>query len=171
MLSEHGPGDEPNPSRAAGPDDPERRTTRELSRAEKDVLRHVDPGRRALAIAVVMLVLVLSWVLPWIGTATGWQVLIGQTAESLDVGLLPHLFAINATIVGLGLSALTLITRRWALAFLTGVLGAVVSLEGVVAIWSRQTNPQEGPGVGLVLAAMCMIVLAVQWVRIMWSRD
>lgn len=170
-MSEQGPGDEPNASRAAGPDDPARRTTRELSRAEKDVLRHVDPGRRALTIAVVMLVLVLSWVLPWIGSATGWQVLIGQTAESLDVGLLPHLFAINSTIVGLGLGALALITRRWALSFLTGVLGAVVGLEGVVAIWSRQTNPQEGPGVGLVLAALCMIVLAVQWVRIMWSRD
>ncbi|MHA6803111.1 Rv2732c family membrane protein [Salinifilum ghardaiensis] len=170
-MSEHGSGDEPNTSRAAGPDDTERQVTRELSRAEKEVLRRIDPGRRAVTIAAVMLVLVLSWVLPWVGSATGWQVLVGRTAESLDVGLLPHMFAINSTIVGLGLSALTLITRRWALSFLTGALGAVVSLEGVIAIWSRQTNPQEGPGLGLVLAALCMIVLAVQWVRIMWSRD
>lgn len=151
--------------------DRDREWTRELSKTERDVLRRIDPGTRAVKIAVVMLVLALSWVFPWVGDATGWQVLTGQAAPELEVGLLPQLFAINAAVVGVGLSALTLMTRRWALAFLTALTSMVVSLEGVIAIWSRQTNPQGGPGLGLALAAVCMIVLGVLWVRIMWSRD
>ncbi|GAA0540747.1 membrane protein [Saccharopolyspora subtropica] len=139
-------------------------------RREREVLRRIDPGARALVIAVVMLVLVVCSLLPWVGDAAGWHVLTGQADPGLKIGLLPRLFAINSTIAGLGLGALALITRRWVVAFLAGLAAVVVAFEGMIAIWSRQTSGQAGPGIGLVLAVLCMVVLAVQWMRIVWSR-
>ncbi|WP_233576375.1 Rv2732c family membrane protein [Saccharopolyspora rhizosphaerae] len=133
--------------------------------------RRFDPGAKALVIATVMLALVVSALLPWSGGSPGWEVLTGQSDPALKVGLLPRLFAINSTIVGLGFGALALISRRWGAAFLAGVAGMVVSFEGMIAIWSRQTSGTAGPGLGLVLAVVCMVVLAVQWMRIVWSRD
>ncbi|MFD0919797.1 hypothetical protein ACFQ16_08580 [Saccharopolyspora rosea] len=144
--------------------------TRPLSKAEKEVLRRIDPGSRALVIAAVMLVLVLCSLLPWVGDAAGWQVLTGTADPSLNVGLLPQLFAINSTVVGIGLGVLSLMTRRWGVAFLAAVGGVVVTFEGMVAIWSRQTSGITGPSFGLVLAVVCMAVLAVQWMRVVWTR-
>lgn len=142
----------------------------QLARAERDIGRRIDPGTRALVIVGVMLVLMATSVIPWIGAATGWQVLVGDTAPVLQVDLLPRLFAINATIAGVGLGALALTTRRWALAFLAAMACSVVALEGVIAIWARQTVPAAGPSVGLVIAVVSMFVLASQWLRIAWSR-
>jgi hypothetical protein len=130
----------------------------------------IDPGARAIVIAAVMLVLVLCSVLPWVGSATGWQILAGQADPSLDIGLLPRLFSINSTIAGVFLSAVALTTRRWAFAFVAAAGCGIVSFEGLVAIWSRQTVPQAGPSFGLVLAVISMFVLAIQWLRIAWSR-
>ncbi|WP_406692184.1 hypothetical protein REH65_09670 [Saccharopolyspora sp. ID03-671] len=135
------------------------------------VLRRFDPGSKALVIATVMLVLVVSALLPWAGDSAGWQVLAGQADPGLKVGLLPRLFAINATIIGLGFGALALITRFWGAAFVAGLAGLVVTFEGMIAIWSRQTSGTGGPGVGLLLAVACMLILAIQWMRIVWSRD
>lgn len=141
-----------------------------LARSERDIARGIDPGARALVIVGVMLVLVLTSVLPWVGSASGWQVLAGRADPELEISLLPRLFSINATIAGVLLGALALVTRRWALAWLAAMTCSVVTVEGVIAIWSRQTVPQAGPSIGLVLAVISMAVLAAQWLRIAWSR-
>ncbi|MCI2421870.1 hypothetical protein MOQ72_30985 [Saccharopolyspora sp. K220] len=154
----------------SGAEEPDEMSRRELARTEREVLRRIDPGSRALVIASVILVLVLCSVLPWVDGVVGWQVLTGEADPQLNIGLLPRLFAINSTIVGIGLGALALITRRWVIALLAGLAGVVVSFEGMIAIWSRQTSGNAGPSIGLVLAVVCMIVLAVQWMRIVWSR-
>lgn len=164
-----GQRDEPvagaNPAAAA-----DEQGRKELSKAERDLLRRIDPGTTALTIAGVMLVLVLCSMLPWIGDATGWQVLFGQADPALKITLLPRLFAINSTIAGVLLSALALATRRWALAWVAGMACIIVSFEGVTAIWSRQTVPEGGPSLGLVLAVVCIVVLAVQWLRVVLRR-
>ena len=146
-------------------------TRRPLSSAEREGLRRVDPGKRAVVIAAAMFVLVVSALLPWVGGAPGWQVLTGQADPALDIGLLPRLFAINALVVGIGLSTLALITGRWVLAFLSALPGAVVTFEGLIAIWSRQTNEAAGPGFGMLVAVVCMLVLSVQWIRTAWSQS
>jgi hypothetical protein len=157
-----------------GPEQPptghDRQARRQLSRQEKDLLRRIDPGGRAVFVTAVMVVIVLTWILPWVGDAVGWKVLTGEADPALNVGLLPRLFAINSTVAGLGLGALALATRRWAMAWIAAMACVVVSFEGIVAIWSRQTAPHGGPGIGLVLAVISMFVLAAQWLRIVWSR-
>lgn len=148
-----------------------RQYQQEISKAEREVLRRIDPGVQALIIVAVMLVLVTSSLLPWIDGASGWKVLTGQADPVLEVGLLPRLFAFNAVIVGVVLGALALATRRWALAFLAAVASGIVSFEGLIAIWSRQTVSQGGPAFGLVIAVLCMLALTFQWARIAWSRN
>lgn len=146
-------------------------TRRPLTSSEREGLRRVDPGKRAVVIAAAMFVLVVSALLPWVGSAVGWQVLTGQADPALEVGLLPRLFAINAVVVGIGLSTLALVTRRWVLVFLAALPGAVVTFEGLIAIWSRQTSESAGPGIGLLIAVVCMLVLSVQWIRTAWSQS
>ncbi len=143
---------------------------RQLSQAERDLLRRIDPGSTAVTIAGVILVLIASSLLPWIGDATGLQILLGHADPVLQVGLLPRLFSINATIVGVLIGALALVTRRWAVAWVAGMAAIIVSFEGMIAIWSRQTAPTGGPSWGLVLAALCMVVLAIQWLRVVLTR-
>ncbi|GAB3281111.1 Rv2732c family membrane protein [Parasphingorhabdus pacifica] len=159
------PADQPRISQAG------REHRQQLPKAERELLRRIDPGKRALVIAAVMLVLVSSSLMPWIAAAPGWQVLSGQADPALDVGLLPRLFAINSGIAGVGIGAVALVTRRWALAFLAAFTSGIVSFEGLIAIWSRQTTPHAGPSFGLALAVLCMLVLAIQWLRIAWSRS
>lgn len=144
---------------------------RQLSRAEREILSRIDPGARAVVIATVMLVLVISSLLPWVGDATGWQVLVGRADPELDIGVLPWLFSLNSTIIGLGFGTLALVTRRWTIAWLVAVGSIVVTFEGVIAIWSRQTAPEHGPSFGLVLAVISMVVLTSQWLRVVWSRE
>lgn len=162
--------DKSNQDKARDDAQADREFRAELSRAEREMSSRIDPGRRALVISAVMLVLVLSAVLPWIGSASGWEVLTGQADPALNISLLPRLFSINSTIAGVLLSALALTTRRWALAWVAAMACTIVSFEGLVAIWSRQTVPQAGPSFGLVLAVLSMAVLAFQWLRIAWSR-
>lgn len=142
----------------------------QLSRTERDLLRRIDPGARALVIATVTLVLIVCLILPWIGPASGWQILTNQADPALDISILPHLFSINSTIAGVLLSSLALATRRWAVAWVAAMACAVVSIEGVIAIWSRQTVAQAGPSIGLVLAEVSVFTLAVVWLRVVWSR-
>lgn len=147
-----------------------RQYQQQISQAEREALRRIDPGARALAIVATMLVLVASSLLPWIGGVPGWKVLAGQADPALEVGLLPRLFAFNAIIAGVVLGALTLATRRWALAFLTAFASGIVSFEGLVSIWSRQTASEGAPALGLIIAVICMLALVFQWVSIAWSR-
>ncbi|MBA8825656.1 hypothetical protein FHX42_003022 [Saccharopolyspora lacisalsi] len=149
----------------------DKRFRTQLSRAERDISRKIDPGSRALVIVAVMLVLILSSLLPWIGSASGWEVLLGRSDPALQVDLLPWLFSLNSSIAGVLVSALALTTRIWTVSWVAAMTCSLVSVEGLVAIWARQTVPQAGPSIGLVLAVISMVVLASQWLPIAFSRS
>ena len=60
-------------------------------------------------------------------------------------------------------SAVALAGRHWAAAWTCAVGCGFSVVNGVWAIWSRQVNVPHGgtgPGVGLVLAVVAMVVLA-----------
>ena len=57
----------------------------ELAEAERRVVRRVDPGATALPVAVAVLVLLGSLMLPWTGGVAGWEILAGVA----NFGLLP----------------------------------------------------------------------------------
>jgi hypothetical protein len=143
----------------------------EIDAVERSALRQVDPGGRAVVISVAIMVLLLAVTLPWVGQASGWDVLSG-TANPVDrVGLLPRMFGGVALGLGVGLSVLALVTRRWGLVWASALGCTYCVLDGVWAIWSRQTVHGPGPGIGLVLAVLALAVLAVQWLRLALSRQ
>lgn len=143
----------------------------EVDAVGRTALHRVDPGARAVVIAGTVLVLLLATSLPWVGDASGWEVLRGSADPAQEVGLLPRLFAGVALGLGAGLSTLALLTRRWALVWASALGCGYGVLDGIWAIWSRQTVTGAGPGVGLLLAVPAMVVLAAQWFRLAVSRE
>lgn len=144
----------------------------EIDEVERSVLRRIDPGGRALVIAVGVLVLLVATVLPWAGGSSGMNVLLGQAPAG--VGVLPRAFGYLAMGFGVLGSALGLTTRRWGMAWVCALGCWLALVVGVLSIWSQQTThshqPGPGPGAGLVLAVLSLLVMAVAWFRIAWSR-
>jgi hypothetical protein len=143
---------------------------KQLAGVTRRVENRIDPTpRAALVVAVAMLALLGALLLPWTGTALGWQVLAGLA----PIGLLPRLFSLTSLGFGLVVSALALGTRWWGLAWLAAFGCGFAVVHGVWAIWSRQVGVPTGgtgPGVGMILAVLAMLVLAVSWVRIALRR-
>ncbi|MEU7819005.1 hypothetical protein [Pseudonocardia sp. NPDC049154] len=141
----------------------------ELAGVARRVERKIDPGVAALVAAIGTLAVVAALLLPWVDGATGWQLLVG--AQS--VGPLPRLFTFTATAFGIVTSALALTTRYWALAWISAVGCGISLVNGVWAVWSRQTvAPEgvEGPGPGLILAVVGVALLTFTWARISLQR-
>jgi hypothetical protein len=66
-----------------------------------------------------------------------------------------------------------LTTRYWALAWISAVGCGISLVNGVWAVWSRQTGvPEgvEGPGPGLILAVVGVALLTFTWARISLQR-
>jgi hypothetical protein len=145
----------------------------DIEAAERRVAGEIDPGARALVIAIAVFVLLLTFVLPHTGDAKGWDVLVGDdTAIRNGIALPSRVFCWLALVFGVGFSMLALLTRRWALAWIALAGSTVASFTGLLAVWSRQTAPAHhpGPGIGLVLAWLAVIVLVVNWARAVWAR-
>lgn len=144
----------------------------DIEAAEHRIAREFDPGVRAVVIAVLVFVLLLSFVLAHTGGADGWDVLAGSdTAAKEGVSLPSRVFIWLVLMFGVGFSMLALLTRRWAVAWVALAGSAVASVLGMLAIWSRQTAVHHpGPGIGLVIAWLAVILLTYQWVRVVWAR-
>jgi hypothetical protein len=145
----------------------------DIEAAERRVAREIDPGARALVIAVCVFVLLFSFILPHTGTARGWDVLVGDDAAIRNGVALPsRVFIWMVLVFSVGFSMLALLTRRWALAWIALAGSVVTSLLGLLAVWSRQTAPEPhpGPGVGLILAWLAVIVVTYNWARAVWAR-
>ena len=91
----------------------------DIEAAERRVAREIDPGARALVIAIGVFVLLLTFVLPHTGGARGWDVLAGNDAAIGEGMSLPsRVFTWLALVFSVGFSMLALLTRRWALAWI-----------------------------------------------------
>jgi hypothetical protein len=145
----------------------------DIEDAERRVAREIDPGARALIIAIGVFVLLLSFVLPHTGAAKGWDALVGTDIAVREGISLPSRVFIWLTLVfAVGFSMLALLTRRWALAWVALAGSLVASLSGLLAVWSRQTAlaPHPGPGIGLIIAWLAVIVVTYNWARAVWAR-
>ncbi len=74
---------------------------------------------------------------------------------------------------GVGFSMLALLTRRWTLAWIA-LAGTRSVLRGrnaggvVAPDCGRTVSP--GPGIGLILGWITVILLAFHWARVVWTR-
>ena len=145
----------------------------EIEAAERRVAREIDPGIRGVIVAVLVFVLLGSFILPHTGSVRGWDVLFSSHgADAAALALPQRVFTWLALVFGVGFSTLALMTRRWSLAWIALAGSAIASVTGLLAIWSRQTVAagHPGPGVGLFVAWIAVILLTFHWARVVWSR-
>jgi len=145
----------------------------EIEAAERRVAREIEPGPRAFVVAILVFVLLGSFILPHTGHVRGWDVLFGSHGAGVAAVTLPsRVFAWLALVFGVGFSMLALLTRRWALAWVALAGSAIAGAAGLLAVWSRQTVAAglPGPGVGLIVAWITVILLTCHWARVVWSR-
>lgn len=145
----------------------------EIEAAERRVAREIDPGARALVVAILVFVLLGSFILPHTGEVRGWDVLFSSHgAGAAAVGLPSRVFAWLALVFGVGFSMLALMTRRWTLAWVALAGSSIAAATGLLAVWSRQTVAAglPGPGVGLFVAWITVMLLTFHWARVVWSR-
>ena len=145
----------------------------DIEDVERRMAREIDPGARAVVVAGLVFVLLLTFLLPHTGGAKGLDALIGGDAAVREGIALPsRVFAWLVLVFGIGFSMLALLTRRWGLAWVAAAGSAVACPVGMLAIWSRQTaaEPYPGPGWGLVVAWLAVILLTFHWIRVVWSR-
>ena len=145
----------------------------DIEAAERRVAGEIDPGARALVIAVCVFVLLLTFVLPHTGDAKGFNVLVGDdVAIRNGIALPSRVFIWLILVFSVGFSMLALLTRRWALAWVALAGSTVASFVGLLAVWSRQTAPEPhpGPGIGLIVAWIAVIALTINWARAVWAR-
>jgi hypothetical protein len=145
----------------------------DLEAAERKVAGEIDPGARALVVAILVFMLIVSFILPHTGDARGVDVVMGNaTAIGVGIALPSRVFCWLALVFGIGFSGLALLTRRWALAWVALAGSTVASFTGLLAVWSRQTatGGHPGPSYGLILAWITVILLAFHWARVVWTR-
>ena len=145
----------------------------DLEAAERRVAGEIDPGARGLVVAILVFVLVVSFILPHTGDARGVDVLMGDDkAIGVGIALPSRVFSWLALVFSVGFSMLALITRRWTLAWIALAGSAVASFIGLLAVWSRQTalHGHPGPGIGLVIGWITVILLTFHWARLVWTR-
>ncbi len=145
----------------------------DLEDAERRIAREIEPGARALVVSILVFVLLASFVLPHTGAVRGWDVLFAtHHAGAAAVALPSRIFVWLALVFGVGFSMLALLTRRWALAWVALAGSALATAVGLLAVWSRQTVAagHPGPGVGLILGWITLMVLSFHWARVVWSR-
>jgi hypothetical protein len=145
----------------------------DLEKAERKVAGEIQPGARAMVVAILVFVLLVSLILPHTGGARGVDVLMGDSkALSVGIALPSRIFVWLALVFGVGFSMLALLTRRWVLAWIALAGSALSSAVGLLAVWSRQTaaHGHPGPGIGLLIGWFAVILLAFHWARVVWTR-
>lgn len=145
----------------------------EIEAAERRIAREIDPGPRGFVVAILVFVLLGSFILPHTGDVRGWDVLFGSHGANAAALALPsRVFTWLALVFGVGFSMLALVTRRWSLAWIALAGSSIASATGLLAVWSRQTVAagHAGPGVGLIVAWIAAILLTFHWARVVWSR-
>ncbi|AWV47700.1 hypothetical protein JK2ML_0990 [Mycobacterium leprae Kyoto-2] len=144
-----------------------------LEAEELRVVREIDSGAKIFVlIAVLVFMLLGSFILPHTGQVRGWDVLFDSHGAGAAAVALPlRIFAWLSLVFGVGFSMLALMTRRWVLAWIALAGAAMASIVGLLAVWSRQTVAvgQPGPGVGLIVAWITLILLTFHWARVVWS--
>ncbi|MRH89751.1 hypothetical protein GFY24_20270 [Nocardia sp. SYP-A9097] len=148
----------------------------DLEAVERKIAGEIDPGARAMVVAGAVFLLLFSLVLPHAGTARGFDVIMYDAAAKAEhIGLPSRVFEWFVVVFGIGFSLLALVTRRWVLAWIAVAGSAIGSVFGVFSIWHRNTPGLgnyhgAGPGAGLILATVAIMVLTFHWIRVVWSR-
>ena len=116
----------------------------DIEAAERRVAREIDPGARALVIAIAVFVLLLTFVLPHTGARQGLGRAGGRrhSDRANGIALPSRVFTWLALVFGVGFSMLALLTRRWALAWIALAGSTVASFTGCSRCGRARRRPR-----------------------------
>src|SRR4051812_19865476 len=118
----------------------------DIEAAERRVAREIDPGARALVIAIAVFVLLVTFILPHTGGARGWDVLAGNDAAVREgVSLPSRVFIWLALVFSVGFSMLALLTRRGGVAGVAPARSTGAAFSGPPAGGGRPNPPPPPP--------------------------
>lgn len=139
--------------------------------------RALEPGLRGVWMSAGVLVLLVTMLLPHAGSVSGWEVLgDGANTRTEAIALPSRLFVGGTLLFPVIMTALALMARRWALAWVATAGSVLTAAVGLLAVWSRQTQglggplATHGPGIGLLLMWVVTGLIAFHWVRLVWSQ-
>lgn len=137
--------------------------------------RTFEPGLRGVWMTGGVLVLLVAMLLPHTGSASGFDVLSGSAASRDEAISLPSRLFLGATLLfPVALTAVALTVRRWPLAWVATAGSGLTSAFGLLAVWSRQTvgatSTAAGPGLGLLVMWVVVVLLTFHWVRLVWTQ-
>lgn len=122
--------------------------------AERQAAKKMDLRNQSITLAVAAVAFFLSLVLPYAGSAHGWEaLLLGVGSEGVKISLM-EVVAAWLRLLGLGiLTPLTLLTHRTNLGLVAWMMVTVAFFISLWGFWFRGSTG-DGPGIGMWLAVV-----------------
>lgn len=144
-----------------------------LAQAEKTAASTVDMGARRWVLAAAAALYLVAMVLPFVGDASGWQVLAATgAAKDAQTAITEYVFA-WISLIGVGiLTTLAVVTQRFAITVPAWMVTTVSLVFSVLGVWLRNSSGlgiSRGPG--YYLAILCVVAVVFTTFPLMLSRN
>lgn len=144
-----------------------------LAQAEKTAASTVDMGARRWVLAAAAALYLVAMMLPFVGDASGWQVLAATSAaKDAQTAITEYVFA-WISLIGVGiLTTLAVVTQRFAITVPAWMVTTVSLVFSVLGVWLRNSSGlgiSRGPG--YYLAILCVVAVVFTTFPLMLSRN
>lgn len=144
-----------------------------LAQAEKTAASTVDMGAKRWVLAAAAALYLVAMVLPFVGDASGWQVLAATgAAKEAQTAITEYVFA-WISLIGIGiLTTLAVVTQRFAITVPAWMVTTVSLVFSVLGIWLRNSSGlgiSRGPG--YYLAILCVVAVVFTTFPLILSRN
>lgn len=148
----------------------------DLTAAEQKAAKMVDYRIQLPAMAIGMMLVLVSLFLPHSRDVLGIDVLFNSaTAQKFQITMPERVYSILAVIGGILLTAGTIVSRSWLVAWVNWAVVGVGWWYSVFAIWMRQsrpvTDPAGPPSYGLIMGAIGMTILFIMTTWVLFRRN
>lgn len=148
----------------------------DVAAAERRAGREVDYGSALVPMAIGMFAVLMSFFLPHAGQVFGYDVLLyTPKAEQFDTTMPERIYTWLALTGGVLLTAGTIVSRSWLVAWFNWAFAGVGWWYSVFAIWMGQTRPVtsagEPPSYGLIVGAVGMTIVFLTMLFVLFRRN
>lgn len=170
---------EDRPDPIAGIMDVTRDAESELRQKDRILGRTLVIGRPYLASAVLIVVLAVMLVLPHSAGVRGFDVLFfTDVAREQQTSLPSHIFVLLYSVGTIFFGAVMILSQKWWAAGIAWSATCVAVVYGALAIWLRQSGRGAdpdfqgfgGPGIGLYLSEIVLVLLIGTLAGVLWAR-
>lgn len=133
----------------------------DLRGAERSVSGKVHVGNTLAPIALCLMLIAASYLLPHSGPVTGWDVLLDNAAAQANGTRLPERISMVLRLLTIVLVIAALVWRHVIVGFITWIIGGINMWYAFAGGWMRQSRMPEDPGAGMGFGLWLAIVASV----------